>query len=102
MLNRDPPHNKEHIITEALCCSVTMNAKPSYSSLPAASSGSLITSVNHNDVFMGRGTESNDYIGNQKFRSIVEPHKREYKLIPVHDNKAKEEVARKILNHIML
>ena len=47
---------------------------------------------------MGQGSESNDFIGKQRFRSIVEQHKEEY--IWANGNKAKEKIAREIIDQI--
>ena len=60
--------------------------------------GELITSLNHNDVLMGRGTRQNEFIGNKRFRSIIERHKEEYR--SAQKLKAKQKVARKVFDEI--
>ena len=64
---------------------------------PAASSGELITSPNPNDVLLGRGTGPNEFIGNRRFRQIVEQRKEEYKMAP---NVGKTMIARQLVSHI--
>lgn len=64
----------------------------------APTSTNLIIELNDNDVLLGRGTERNEYIGNRRFRSLVEQHREAYKFANGSD--AKRKVARKIIDQI--
>jgi hypothetical protein len=64
-----------------------MVAEPSSSLLSASNSGQLISSVNPNDVILGRGLGPSQFIGNQQFRSIVEQYQEEYTSIRGHQKR---------------
>jgi hypothetical protein len=71
---------------------------PSPSTPVAPKSTHLITELNLNDVLHGRGTGPNEFVGNQRFRSIVERRKDDYKSAP--KNKMKTKIARDIMAQI--
>jgi hypothetical protein len=52
------------------------------------------------DVLCGRGGESNNFIGNKKYRSIVNERKDEYRAIPLKQRKAKTAFVRSIVQHV--
>ena len=54
--------------------------------------------INSNDVLAGRGTGSNQFMGNVKFRALVEMHKKEYNACVKH--KQKKKIASDILTQI--
>ena len=55
-------------------------------------------SLNSNDVLLGRGTGTNQYIGNLKFRALVEERKGEYSYSGRHGAKAR--IAKDVLDYI--
>ena len=57
-----------------------------------------VTALNSNDVLLGRGAGSSQYIGNQKFRDLVEERKEEYSSSASRMPKAK--IAEEILDHV--
>jgi hypothetical protein len=52
------------------------------------------------DVLCGRGGESNNFIGNKKYRSIVNERKEEYRAIPLKQRKEKTAFVRHIVQHV--
>ena len=72
------------------------------SSLSAVASRStnLITELNDNDVLLGRGSRSNQFIGNQQFRRLIEMRRVEYNW--AHKNKEKNKIARELFAQIKL
>ena len=58
-----------------------MAAEAPPSPLPASSGGNAITSLNDNDVMLGRGTGPNEFIGNRRFRDLIEQRQEEYNSI---------------------
>jgi hypothetical protein len=58
----------------------------------------LIRILNQNDVLTGRGNGPNDFVGNLNFRSSVEARKEDYRA--AHKNKAKQKIAREIMDQI--
>jgi hypothetical protein len=77
----------------------TMTDDKAFSSPPVApTSTTLITTPNPNDVLLGRGSGTNDFVGNGQFREIVERHKRDY--ISARRNKEKDTIAKGIFNGI--
>jgi hypothetical protein len=72
--------------------------EPSPSSRVVPRSTNLITSINHNDVLMGRGTGLNDFTGNQRFRSLAEQRKEDY--ASAYTNTAKRKIVNEVLDHI--
>jgi hypothetical protein len=58
----------------------------------------LITTIKQDDVLMGRGSGPNEFIGNQRFRSLVEARKGEYKSAP--KNKLKTKIAKEVIDEI--
>jgi hypothetical protein len=78
-----------------------MAAKPSSFLLPAQSSVHLVTSVNPNDVILGRGSGPSQFIGNKRFRSIVEQHQQEYNSIRGHQKiEQKTIISKKIVEEV--
>lgn len=78
-----------------------MAAKPSSFLLSAQSSVHLVTSVNPNDVILGRGSGPSQFIGNKRFRSIVEQHQGEYNSIRGHQNSEhKTIISKKIVEEV--
>jgi hypothetical protein len=54
--------------------------------------------ITENDVLAGRGTGSNQFIGNIKFRALVETRKKEY--VTQNKHKVKKKIATEILSQI--
>lgn len=54
--------------------------------------------LNSNDVLFGRGTAANSYIGNKKFRDIVETRKEEYNATSNH--KLKNGIAKEVFEQV--
>lgn len=52
------------------------------------------------DVLCGRGGESNNFIGNRKYRKMVNERKPAYREIPVKNRKAKTAFVRAIVQHV--
>lgn len=52
------------------------------------------------DVLCGRGGESNNFIGNKKYRRVVNERKEAYRTIPVKQRKAKTAFVRNIVQHV--
>jgi hypothetical protein len=78
-----------------------MAAKPSSFLLSAQSSVHLVTSVNPNDVILGRGSGPSQFIGNKRFRSIVEQHQQEYNSIRGHQKiEQKTIISKKIVEEV--
>ena len=71
---------------------------PTASPTAASTVKGPITSLNSYDVLLGRGSGTSLYIGNQKFRMIVDDHKEEY--LETSGNKPKAKIAKEILDHI--
>jgi hypothetical protein len=57
-------------------------------------------SVGEWDVLCGRGGESNNFIGNRKYRKMVNERKPAYREIPVKNRKAKTAFVRAIVQHV--
>jgi len=57
-----------------------------------------ISQLNDNDVLMGRGTASYEYIGNRRFREFVEQHKARYTSTKGHETKGR--IAKQVYDHI--
>jgi hypothetical protein len=57
-----------------------------------------VASLNSHDVLLGRGNGSNHYIGNQRFRALVEERKEEY--ISTGKQKPKSRIAKEVLDQI--
>ena len=57
-----------------------------------------VASLNSNDVLLGRGTGSNQYIGNQRFRALVEGLKAEYN--SSRRQTLKTNIAKDLLDHV--
>jgi hypothetical protein len=68
------------------------------SSSAANSSGDLITSLNDNDVILGRGAGPSQFVGNLRFQSRIEKRQEEYLLITAHRHKRKAAIARDIVD----
>jgi len=62
--------------------------------------GTLVTSLNINDVLCGRGTKSNDNIGNIRFRQIIALHRNDY--IGTSGRAMKSRIANKVLHKIQI
>jgi hypothetical protein len=75
---------------------MTENVPPS-SSAAAPRSTNLITELKYNDVLLGRGSTS-EFIGNERFRSLVEVRQEEYISAP--KNKEKQKIARELFDDI--
>jgi hypothetical protein len=58
----------------------------------------LITTIKQDDVLMGRGSGPNEFVGNQRFRSLVNARKEEYK--SASKNKVKTKIAKEIMYKI--
>jgi hypothetical protein len=52
------------------------------------------------DVLCGRGGESNNYIGNKKYRKVVNARKEAYRTIPLKQRKAKTAFVKSIVQHV--
>jgi hypothetical protein len=52
------------------------------------------------DVLCGRGGESNNFVGNKKYRKIVNERKEAYRSIPLKQRKAKTAFVRSIVQHV--
>eukprot|EP00934_Nitzschia_sp_Nitz4_P007780 Nitzschia sp. Nitz4//scaffold6_size259037//200548//201864//NITZ4_001107-RA/size259037-processed-gene-0.89-mRNA-1//-1//CDS//3329556992//7770//frame0 len=52
------------------------------------------------DVLCGRGGESNNFIGNKKYRKVVNERKEAYRQIPLKQRKAKTTFVRGIVQHV--
>ena len=52
------------------------------------------------DVIAGRGGESNNAVGNKKYRNIVNQRKQEYRAIPLKQRKAKTAFVKSIVQHV--
>jgi len=76
--------------------------KPSTSGAPTPIGAGLnpppVTELNPHDVLLGRGSGSNDWIGNQHFRDIVKLRSKEYTSTEKH--KRKKEIAKEVLDCI--
>lgn len=57
-----------------------------------------ITTLQENDVISGRGSGPNEFIGNQKFRDLVDARRREYNLAKSHGQKT--QVAERVFQEI--
>ncbi len=57
-------------------------------------------SVGEWDVLCGRGGESNNFIGNRKYRNMVNERKPAYREIPLKNRKAKTAFVRGIVQHV--
>ena len=88
--------NSEAISTSGSHSTMTENApsRPPF----AFRSREPIRQLNANDVLFGMGTGISQYIGNQRFRDIVEERKEEYNFARKH--KMKQKIAEDILDHI--
>jgi hypothetical protein len=71
---------------------------PPPSSLVAPRSNHPITELNDNDVLLGRGTGARQFIGNERFRSLVAEYKEDYSSAP--KKKEKEMIARELFEDI--
>jgi hypothetical protein len=67
------------------------------SSSSAVSSGDLITSLNHNDVILGRGAGPSLFIGNLRFRSRVDERQEEYLSLKAHKHPTKARISRELV-----
>jgi hypothetical protein len=52
------------------------------------------------DVLCGRGGESNNFVGNKKYRRVVNERKEAYRSIPLKQRKAKTAFVRSIVQHV--
>ena len=59
----------------------------------------LITELNENDVLLGRGSRARQFIGNQRFRTLVAERRERYSTGTPKNNE-KDRIARELLNHI--
>jgi hypothetical protein len=71
---------------------------PSPSSPVAPKSTILITELNSNDVLLGRGSGPSQFVGNRRFRALVDEHKEDYNA--AHRNKEKKKIAKDIFDRI--
>jgi len=73
--------------------------KPSTSGAPTAGAGlKPVKEVNPHDVLLGRGSGSNQWIGNRYFRDIVKQRREEY--ISAKKNRRKKEIAKELFDCI--
>jgi hypothetical protein len=68
------------------------------SSSSTVSSGDLITSLDHNDVILGRGAGPSQFIGNLRFRSRVEERQEEYLSLKAHKHPTKARISRDLVD----
>jgi hypothetical protein len=69
------------------------------SSVAAPRCTNLITELNDNDVLLGRGTGSNDFTGNQRYRGLVAEYKERYNTAP--KNEDKNRIARELFEEVL-
>jgi hypothetical protein len=62
--------------------------------------GPLITALNSNDVILGRGAGPGQFLGNQRFRTLVEERKEEFIQIKGHKHQAKAKISKELLDAI--
>ena len=67
---------------------LTMAYQPPPFVLPPVPTGALVASLNENDVLLGRGVGPSQYIGNKRFRRLVESRKAEYVALDSYNDKA--------------
>ena len=65
---------------------------------PHAKAYGLVTDINHNDVLLGRGKETINYIGNVRFRQLIEDNKLEY--VNNTSKNGKDMVARRVWREV--
>jgi hypothetical protein len=73
---------------------------PVPSSAASSNSSVLITSLNDNDVILGRGAGPSQYIGNLRFRSHIKKRQEEYIAIATHRHESKARISRDIVSQI--
>jgi hypothetical protein len=74
--------------------------EPSSSSAAASRSTNLIIELNDNDVLLGRGRGIVKFVGNQRFRRLVEERKEEYSSFGSHKDDRKARIARELFDRI--
>ena len=74
--------------------------EPSSSSAAASRSTNLIIELSDNDVLLGRGRGIVKFVGNQRFRRLVEERKEEYSSFGSHKDERKARIARELFDRI--